>query len=77
MCPHIHAVQGHIDGQIANQTDSLLIGISTKLLPLPEKQILEHLPEADLLRVAKLDFLSRKGFPLLPGRSPMSMLHGP
>ena len=46
--PHVGAVQGHIDGQVANNGDAFLIDILLQAPPLAEKEMLHPLPEVDL-----------------------------
>ena len=81
--PHVGAVPGDIDGQVAHDGDALLVYIGLELVPLAEEEILHPLPEADLplqlsfrplqgLGAAEADVLR----PLQPGGAAVLLLQG-
>ena len=47
--PHVGAVPGDIDGQVAHDGDALSVDIGLEFLPLAKEEVLHPLPEADVV----------------------------
>ena len=81
--PHIHAVQRHIDGQVADEFNAPAVGVGAQLPPLGEEQILHRAPEVQIPGVLPAE--GRQGLrvpvalrlrPVQPGRTAVAVLQG-
>ena len=61
--PHVRAVQGHIDGQIADDGDTFFVDIFLQAPPLAEKEMLHPLPKVDLSRQFLFHLFQSGGLP--------------
>ena len=82
MCPDVRAVICHIDRNVTNDLQSLIIGIFFKFLPLCKKQILKPYIKADLFRIVGLVIphriipaIANILCPLIPAVSAKNILH--
>ena len=81
--PHVSAVQGHIDGQVPNDGNPLLVGVLLQVPPLGIKEVLHPPPEIHLLPELFPGLFHRLGLPqadvlrpLQPGNSAVSVFQG-
>ena len=79
--PHLYRVIRHIDGHIANDLDTLAVGIVPKGLPLGIEQILQEAVEVHFVLQLCAIFLQRSRLtefdgilPLIPGHTPELLL---
>ncbi len=81
MRPHIHTVQGYIDGKVADDLHPMGIGIRPERFPLRKEQILHDFPETDFFFIlyaccseSCLIPVPKPRLPFLPGPSVMDLL---